>query len=330
MFKALINNLIHSKRGDDFSDDSAGYHYDPDESPDTVTAKAARNAANLRDCVGLDYPALVHMETVAVCNAACSFCPYPTLERKGVRMSDQLIAKIIDDLTDIPKDFRFQLAPYKVSEPFLEARLFDILELVNSKLPNANISIITNGSPLTEQKIAQLSKVRNLSYINVSVNFDNPEEYEAVMKLPFERTVERLEILHRKYAQGVIKCPIRLSRVTSNNSADDASFVAWAKGNFPRFSAIIIRRNDWIGEIGSEQALTVPDAPCQRWFDLSITATGVVSMCCMDGSTKYPKGDVNTQHALEIYNQPWLRELRSTLVSRRHTGSPCNQCTYHQ
>ncbi len=330
MFKALINNLIRPKRGDDFSDDYAGYHYDPDESTATVAAKAARNAANLRDRVGLDYPAFVHMETVAVCNAACSFCPYPGLERKGVRMSDQLIAKIIGDLADIPKDFRFQLAPYKVSEPFLEARLFDILGLVNSKLPNANISIITNGSPLTEQKIAQLGKVRNLSYINVSVNFDNPEEYEAVMKLPFERTVERLEILHRKHAQGVIKCPIRLSRVTSNHRADDASFVAWARSNFPRFSAIIIRRNDWIGEIGSEQPLTVPDAPCQRWFDLSITATGVVSMCCMDGSTKYPKGDVNTQHALEIYNQPWLRELRGTLVSRRQIGSPCNQCTYHQ
>ena len=330
MFKSLINNIFTRKRVDDFSDDYSGYRYDADESTDTVAAKATRKAANLRDCVGLDYPAFVHMETVAVCNAACSFCPYPSLERKGVRMSDSLIAKIIDDLTDIPRGMRFQLAPYKVSEPFLEARLFDILEVVNSKLPNANISIITNGSPLTEKKIAQLSKVKNLSYINVSVNFDNAEEYEAVMKLPFERTFDRLENLHRKYVQGVIKCPIRLSRVTSNNRADDASFVSWVKSNFPRFTSLIIRRNDWIGEIGSERALTVPDAPCQRWFDLSITATGVVSMCCMDGASKYPKGDVNTMHALEIYNQPWLRELRATLVSRRQIGGPCNQCTYHQ
>ena len=75
-------------------------------------------------------------------------------------------------------------------------------------------------------------------------------------------------------------------------------------------------------------AAAIPDAPCHRWFDMSITATGVVSMCCMDGGAKYPKGDVNAQHVLEIYNQPWLRELRETLISRRQVRSPCNGCTY--
>jgi len=42
------------------------------------------------------------VETIALCNAACSFCPYATLERKGTRMSDALVEKIIDDLTGIP------------------------------------------------------------------------------------------------------------------------------------------------------------------------------------------------------------------------------------
>jgi hypothetical protein len=48
----------------------------------------------------------------------------------------------------------------------------------------------------------------------------------------------------------------------------------------------------------------------------------------MDGSAQYPKGDVNTSHVLDIYNQPWLRELRTSLVSRRQARSPCNGCTY--
>jgi MoaA/NifB/PqqE/SkfB family radical SAM enzyme len=29
----------------------------------------------------LDFPVHVHLETNALCNAACNFCPYPTLER---------------------------------------------------------------------------------------------------------------------------------------------------------------------------------------------------------------------------------------------------------
>ena len=68
-------------------------------------------------------------------------------------MPDALIAKVINDLAGMTKDVYFQFAPYKVSEPFLESRLFDILAMANDKLPNASISLITNGSPLTEKKI---------------------------------------------------------------------------------------------------------------------------------------------------------------------------------
>lgn len=299
-------------------------YYDTSALIKLITVKAE----GLRNDAYLDWPAIVHMETIAICNAACGFCPYPGLERKGVKMSDALIEKIINDLADIPRGVPFQLAPYKVSDPFLEVRLFDILELVNSRLPNADISIITNGSPLTEKKIEQLRRIRNIKYLSVSLNCDNEEEYEAVMKIPFSRTIERLRILHRKKAGGEVGFPVRLTRV-SENRLSDSEFVAWAKSNFPEFMVAILPRNDWIGEIPSGQGIDqVPDAPCHRWFDLSITATGKVAMCCMDGQAQYPKGDVNTQHALDIYNQPRLRELRQSLISRRHAADPCNRCTY--
>ena len=31
----------------------------------------------------LDYPSFVTIETQALCNAACDFCPYPVLQRQG-------------------------------------------------------------------------------------------------------------------------------------------------------------------------------------------------------------------------------------------------------
>ena len=276
----------------------------------------------------LDWPAFVHLETIALCNAACDFCPYPSLERKGTRMPDALIEKVIGDLSDIPPDVRFQLAPYKVSEPFLEPRLFDILERVNARLPNAYISIITNGAALTERKIDRLRAVKNVAYLNVSVNFDNPEEYEAVMKIPFERTVRRLDVLHRRKLSGDLAFPVRLTRV-SDNMLTDTRFVRWVQATYPAFEPIVVNRNDWIGEVATDAAAAeVPDVPCHRWFDMSITATGKVAMCCMDSEAKYPKGDVNTSHVLKIYNQPHLRRLREQLASRRAVGEPCNRCTY--
>lgn len=297
--------------------------YDLEQLERKITAKVEMRRQNY-----LEWPAFVHLETIALCNAACSFCPYPTMDRKGEKMPDALIEKIIGDLTDIPPEVRFQLAPYKVSEPFLEPRLFDILETINARLPNAYISIISNGTALTERKIDQLLMVRNLVYLNISLNFDDPDEYQEVMKLPFDRTLRRLDVLHERKLKGDVPFPVRLTRV-SDNRLTDTRYVLWVREKYPAFEPVVVNRNDWIGEIADPAAATeVPDAPCHRWFDMSITATGRVAMCCMDSEAKYPKGDVNTSHVLEIYNQPHLRRLREQLISRRAAGDPCNRCTY--
>lgn len=296
---------------------------DAEDLADRITANASA-----RRRLHLDWPSFVHLETMALCNAACSFCPYPTMERKGDRMSDALIEKVIGDLEDVPREIPFQIAPYKVSEPFLEPRLFDILETVNARLPNAYVSLISNGTALTGRKIDQMLKVSRLVYLNISLNFDNAEEYMAVMKLPFDRTLRRLDELHERKLKGDVPFPVRLTRV-ADGSAADARYYRWAKQKYPAFEPIVARRNDWIGDVpGGPAAEEVPDAPCHRWFDLSITATGKVAMCCMDGEAKYAKGDVNDHHVLEIYNQPHLRRLREELVSRRVAGDPCNRCTY--
>ena len=62
-----------------------------------------RNVLQMRQSSAIDFPAHVHLETMAQCNAACNFCPYPGLERKGTVMDDALIAKVVNDLADIPR-----------------------------------------------------------------------------------------------------------------------------------------------------------------------------------------------------------------------------------
>ncbi|MDH5534706.1 MAG: radical SAM protein [Betaproteobacteria bacterium] len=326
MLKSLVREIFRSKRGlgASLGDWATQPYYDFDGLARQISAKAHYLGQN----GFIDYPALVHIETMAVCNAACVFCPYPGLERKGTKMPDALIEKIIDDLSAMPRNLPFQFAPYKVSDPFIEPRLFDIIGLACAKLPAAQVSLITNGAALTERKIEQLKKVKAVAYLNVSLNFDNAEEYEEVMKLPFERTLQRLDALHKARAGGGLDFVIRMTRVSCDRSSD-AAFLQWVRQRYPGFEAAILPRNDWIGEVVTENALTqVPDAPCHRWFDLSITATGVVAMCCMDGEAKYPKGDASRQNVLEIYNQPWLRALRRDLISRKRAGSPCDRCTY--
>lgn len=286
-------------------------------------AKYDSNVTMLRHTAYMNYPSHVHMETMAKCNAACNFCPYPTLNRQGVKMSDALIDKIINDLTEVPREVQFAISPLKVSEPFLDVRIFDIMRSINRQLPQAAIFLTTNASPLTEKKLKELQTIRNIGYIWVSFNDHRKKEYEEVMQLDYERTIDRLNLLHR-YATH-FPFPVVLSRV-GDGSADDAAFQHWVSEHYPRFNSSVFPRGDWLGQV-ENTVRPVPNMGCTRWFELSITASGVVAHCCMDGQAEYPVGDITKQSVLQVYNSPEYRALRERTVSRLHV-SPCNKCTF--
>jgi tetratricopeptide (TPR) repeat protein len=274
----------------------------------------------------LEFPAHVHLETLAQCNAACSFCPYPTLDRKGERMSDALIEKIISDLEDIPRSHRFQLSPFKVNEPFLDTRLFDVLDQFRTRLPNASVTLTSNASPITERTLDRLSRYPGLEYLWISFNDHRKDAYEKVMGLPYDRTIERLNLIHAKKADGSFAVRVVLSRV-GDGSAFDRDFCQWVKTTYPLFDAEIFARGEWLGQVGSAASALPPNIGCIRWFDLSITATGIVAHCCMDGKAEHPIGDASKSHLLEIYNHPEYRKLRESALSRLE-ADPCRTCNF--
>jgi len=285
-----------------------------------------RIVESLRESRYMDYPREVAIETMAVCNAACTFCPYPDLERKGDRMPDALVEKIIGDLADIPRDLPFIVSPFKVNDPLLDVRIFDILERCNERLPQAVLRVFTNGSPLTAKHVERLARVRNLEHLWISLNHHDPAGYEALMKLPWKRTIERLDLLHKAKAGGGFAPPVIVSRVT-DGSADDAAFAAFVRERFPLFRPGLVPGSEWLGQvqglIGTGKILPVG---CGRWFELSITATGEVAFCCMDGKAEYAIGDVSRSHALEVYNGPAYRAYRERYATRAE-AAPCSQCT---
>ena len=283
------------------------------------------NLAAMRHTEYMDYPSHVHIETLARCNAACYFCPYPVLDRKGTQMDDTLINKILADLADIPRHLPLQLSPFKVGEPFLDSRLFDILHRINAELPNANISLTSNASPITEKTLLALTKIRNIKYLWISFNDHREAEYEQAMRLPYKRTIERLDMIHDQLTDGKLRFRVTLSRVGDQGGVD-REFAEWISRRYPAFTVSIFPRAAWLGQVDVEVG-PVPNIGCNRWFELSITATGVVAHCCTDGQAEWPIGDVTDQHVLEIYNSPHYRALRESTVSRLQ-AEPCNQCTF--
>ena len=280
-----------------------------------------------RNSIYMDYPPVVHLETYAKCNASCGFCPYETLDRLGTRMPDALISKVINDLTDIPASVPFIIAPQKVNEPFLDKRIFAVFAEIAAKLPNANRVINTNAAALSDGNIAKLAKVTNVARMWISLNEHRPGYYEALMKLPLAHTIQRLDAIHVAKLDGRLSFPIQVGRVGDGTSAD-GEFQDWVRNRYSHFQPDLLSRGDWAGQTPLETE-TPMAIGCQRWFDLSITATGQVALCCMDGHAAHPIGDITDTHALDIYNGPGYRALRERGDSRLDLGAPCDTCSFY-
>lgn len=274
----------------------------------------------------MDYPYAIGIETAVLCSARCTFCTYPDLERKGERMSDELIAKLVDDMKAIPKDLAFNLFPFKVNDPFSEKRLIPLLHTVNRELPNARICLITNGHLLTPQKLDELLEVASTSFLAVSVNDHRREPYEKLMGLPYTTVMRRLDHLHEQVVRGRVPFPISLTRVEDHTSLDD-EFAAWCAERYPAFFCGMHPLTDWVGQVDGVGAMqAAPDLPCLQWFHMSIMVNGKVVLCCSDGVGEHVVGDVSKQSLLDVYNAPAFRRYREGVASRLET-SPCNKCT---
>lgn len=273
----------------------------------------------------LDWPYEISIETFAKCNAACTFCPYTTLERIGEKMPDELIDAIIEELKDHPHPFL--ISPFKVNEPFLDKRLIPICRKINAELPNAILRLFSNGSALTEKHIDEVATLKRVTHLWISLNEYEAEAYKATMGLDFDRTAKNLDLLHTKKAAGLFPWPVVVSRVRQAfipNDADNA-FAAYVQERWPLFNVHLIKRDSWLGFTEPNDP-EVPDAPCSRWFELSVMATGKVSLCCMDGEGAYQIGDIKNG-VFATYNAPHWRERRLKMLSRKGI-SPCSTCNY--
>ena len=269
----------------------------------------------------LDQPAEVSLETLALCNAKCEFCTYPELERIGTSMSDDLISSVMMQLAEFKKPFFF--SPFKVNEPFLDKRIMSILAGLNVLAPLARLRLFTNGSPLTLEKITQINELVNIEHLWVSLNSTDPVRYEQIMKIPFDVTARKLDMLHEFEDFNHL---VVLSRVASLDQFDNSDFYNVCRTRWPKFTPTLIKRDGWLGDVNAPVA-AIPDAPCSRWFELSICANGIVSLCCMDGHGKYAIGDIKKNSLLEIYNHPFWRERREKMMSRKQIF-PCSTCSY--
>ena len=290
------------------------------------------------------FPKAVHLETQAICNAKCSFCPYTDLTRKGERMSLDNIFKIIQDLKAIPVEHSWYISPYKVNEPFLDDRLDTILAMILFNL-SCNIKIISNGNYMPDSALNSLIKLdkRNPGRLNltISLNTADPDSYKKLMKMSLDKTIRNLDKLHElseMNPSSTLLNSIRLSSVATS-SLLQKQFTDFVKTRYPRFKALNLHMNEWIADRESYKSHSLTNrailsSPCLRWSDLSITSTGDIALCCMDADATYNLGNAINTNALDLYQRKVQNFLENGKFLDRRINAPrempCSNCNYFQ
>jgi radical SAM protein with 4Fe4S-binding SPASM domain len=95
---------------------------------------------------------ILQIETIAACNMACGFCPYPLKKDKISKLDVNNIKDIINQISSDDQNFQY-ITFSQFNEPLLDNRIFEIIE--HTKKSNFQVLLITNGLLLGKERIVE-------------------------------------------------------------------------------------------------------------------------------------------------------------------------------
>lgn len=270
---------------------------------------------------------LLQIEGTGVCNAACTFCVYPTEHnaRPKGRMAWELFERIIDEAATIPQFTEVCITG--LSESLLDPDLEKRIRLVRWRMPGAFIYVYTNGTYLTPKRYESLQDA-GLSMILVSLNAADAETRRRVMGLDdWDKVISNItEAIAREKT-----CHVRIRAVINQDSftLEDAQplFRLWgaqAEGG----RVLAINEGNWAGDSRSVRSWK-PNEACGRALGMMyVTFDGKLTPCCFDPVGKLTFGDLNKDSIREIYNSDKyvaFREDHANDQADKH--EICKNCT---
>ena len=120
------------------------------------------------------------------------------MDRIGAKMSSDLINKIARDIEDLDRNLPLFITPVSINEPFLDMRIFDILKTLHNVAPHAELIYFSNDLPLVSSVLDKFEESPKTRVLSLSLNDHSAAEYEHIMLLPFERTVQRFDDVHER------------------------------------------------------------------------------------------------------------------------------------
>jgi radical SAM protein with 4Fe4S-binding SPASM domain len=279
-----------------------------------------------------DHPIELAFTLTSLCNSDCIMCPvrrFREIEKSDVKfMSMELYERIIADAGSL-KINRIILSG---GEPLLDPHLTERIEIARKYLPDAELSLFTNGTLLHKRN--NISNLLKGSLDSITVSFDGvtAAEYEAVRKqLSFNQLIRNVKLLYQTKKELNSKVLIRLSLLTLKaNERSHGAFLKRMKGSADVLD--INKAHNFGGTISFEEKNiynSFKRYPCCFLFHrITVKPDGLVSMCSYDYEKKYIVGDLNLQSIKTIWNHDLYRQARQLHLEENFESIDiCKNCT---
>jgi len=157
-----------------------------------------------------DAPEHVQIQTVSGCNANCIFCPNKKTELDiplGRRMDMDLFKSVVDQCVELGVR---RYSPYLMNESMLDPQLPERVAYITKRKKSWMYSKINSHGGLLTERMAKGLLDSGLDRLNFSVQGIDPEVYEKVMGIRFDKVLRNIERLIDLKHQGGYKMRIRV------------------------------------------------------------------------------------------------------------------------
>jgi radical SAM protein with 4Fe4S-binding SPASM domain len=274
-----------------------------------------------------DFPSQVYIELTNACNARCTICATPDMERKRTVMSMELFRRIIDECG---QSGAARILPFLHGESLLVPDVLEYFRYIRQAAPQAHVNLTTNGSKLGPKLAEAFLKENLLDSLIVSVDGPDQETFERI-RVGLRYDEVRQNILHfmrrrREMDKTLPTVSIAMVTVSENRHLREEFKRAWAEADEVRFSVFF----NWAGKLQNQGRALHKVNYCERLQQyMTVLADGRVAMCCFDSEAQFLVGDTNRHTLREIWHSESMKEKRRLLYERDFKDlSLCAGCDY--
>jgi hypothetical protein len=268
---------------------------------------------------------LIDLETSSQCNRRCEYCINATYDEtrdrfsKNIFMKDEIFSSVIDPLAAI--GFVGRIAFHYLNEPLMFVdSLVERIAFARRRLPNATLTVYTNGDYLTRPVLDRLA-MAGVNAVEITAHLQRGQRYAE------SKILTRIVNKAKELGLAPVLSDYREGHSIGFTLAGSSMSVRMIQMNYMLYGH---SRGDLLDGVGRQvQART---QPCRQPFDwFVVNYTGAVTACCdlvadAPAHRNYVTGQLSTSNIFDIYSSPaYVAWRKGTMTSGEKEG-PCGDC----